>query len=515
MNGQTSRREASLEQSRGLLNRSSSPASASAHESGDMNRVTSQLGWFDHLRSPIEYTRSLDLPLIISRVLWFLVPSFLQGRQVRDQLFPAILGPTAYLDGVRGVASLMVFNMHYFSYAYDPRQSWGCSGENYEIIRLPILRVTYGGGAAVAMFFIISGYALSYRCLKLVRSRNIQGFSTSLSSLVFRRAMRLFIPTISSTFIILCFCRLNFYEWARENANNPAYFRGGFPPKRLGSFSEQLLDWAGIIFNSMQVFDWNKFTGLSRYDIHLWTIPVEFRCSLYLFLVLIGTAHLRTRARVLVLSFVIWFTYQAVRWDFLLFLFGMVLVEWDLYRGAHTLSSALPLTEKGKAKSKVLKAIFWNLIIILGLYLLSQPDYHPSSTPGWKYLTSMIPERWETFRGRFWQCAGALLFMLAIGHLEYWQRFFTLDIIQYLGKISYSLYIVHGTVILLISLRLDMMMLVMTGVEGIWYHVGFLLGSCFAIPIIIWCADIFWRAVDIPSVKLAKWFEGKLGFGLD
>ncbi|KID87191.1 hypothetical protein MGU_05601 [Metarhizium guizhouense ARSEF 977] len=48
-----------------------------------------------------------------------------------------------------------------------------------------------------------------------------------------------------------------------------------------------------------------------------------------------------------------------------------------------------------------------------------------------------------------------------------------------------------------------------TGVEGYWYNIGFFLGAAFTIPTVIWWADVFWRAVDIPAVKFAKWFESK------
>jgi hypothetical protein len=49
-----------------------------------------------------------------------------------------------------------------------------------------------------------------------------------------------------------------------------------------------------------------------------------------------------------------------------------------------------------------------------------------------------------------------------------------------------------------------------TGVEGYQYNAGFFLGACFVVPTVIWWADVFWRAVDIPTVKFAKWFESKM-----
>lgn len=49
----------------------------------------------------------------------------------------------------------------------------------------------------------------------------------------------------------------------------------------------------------------------------------------------------------------------------------------------------------------------------------------------------------------------------------------------------------------------------LTGVEGYWYNIGFILSSFVCIPTVIWSADVFWRAVDIPTAKFAKWLEEK------
>lgn len=244
---------------------------------------------------------------------------------------------------------------------------------------------------------------------------------------------------------------------------------------------------------------------------HLWTIPVEFRCSLYLFLVLIGTARLQTKFRLLVVGGVMWFVYTHSRWEMLLFLCGMVLAELDLIRGAHKPSptSDLPVHESGAAPRRRWKRIFWAALSILGLYLMCQPDVKGDITPGWIWLHSQIPTWWKEEPYRYYQSLGAVVFAFAVGYSPSWQRFFNTGFVQYFGKISYAIYLMHGPAMHCIGYHWERMAYSVTGVEGWWYNTGFVLGAMFCIPTVVWCADIFWRAVDIPTVKFAKWVESK------
>ncbi|KAH7017196.1 acyltransferase family-domain-containing protein [Ilyonectria destructans] len=471
--------------------------------------------WASKLLSPVFYIRSTHWRVLIVRLAWFFVPSFLQGRSMREQIRPAKLGPTAYLDGMRGMAALFVFHCHYSYSTFAIANGWGFNGGHYEIVRLPFIKLFYAGPAAVCVFFVISGYALSYRPIKNIRSGNVKDFSTGLSSMVFRRAIRLFLPTTISTFMVVCLIRMGVFEWTRAFAMNPTYLRKvrEVHPKMLSTAHEQWVQWAGAIFGGFKVFSWEHYGGFRIYDAHLWTIPVEFRCSLYLFLVILGTARLRTQYRFLTLAVVTYVTYYNSRWEFLLFLSGMALVEWDHIRGAHIPPPALPSEEREKESKpahSTTKLVFWNLVAIIGLYFLSQPDSGGSKTPGWVYLTSLIPEWWAHEGFRYWQGFGAAVFVLGVGHSAWWQRVFNSSIAQYFGKISYALYLMHGPVLKVIGMHWMKWAWGVTGIEGEWYTAGFFLGACFCIPAVIWCADIFWRAVDIPSVKFARWFENKL-----
>ena len=39
---------------------------------------------------------------------------------------------------------------------------------------------------------------------------------------------------------------------------------------------------------------------------------------------------------------------------------------------------------------------------------------------------------------------------------------------------------------------------------------SYLLCALLVVPVTFWLADLFWRGVDIPSVRFAKWVEGKV-----
>ena len=42
------------------------------------------------------------------------------------------------------------------------------------------------------------------------------------------------------------------------------------------------------------------------------------------------------------------------------------------------------------------------------------------------------------------------------------------------------------------------------------YCLGFFIGWLICLPISIWAGDVFWRAVDVPSVRFSRWLEDKL-----
>ncbi|OIW28905.1 acyltransferase [Coniochaeta ligniaria NRRL 30616] len=446
-----------------------------------------------------------------------LLPSFLQPRTFSIPARNCRLSPTAYLDGLRGLAALFVVFCHYSYTSFDIAEGWGYKNRNYNILRLPIIRLFYQGPAMVAIFFVVSGYALSLKPLKLMRSRSGDGsFGKTLGSSVFRRGMRLFIPTAASTLLVAVLIRVGLYEWTREFSGDRRYIRHPREQHyhRLATTGEQVRDWAWHMFYFVHVWGWEKFGGSTGLDQHLWTIPVEFRASMFLFLTMAGTSGLKTGARWATVAGLMCFTYRSDRWEMLLFFAGMLLAEWDLIRRAHEpTSSSLLLPHdtslpRSQRKAKVVMWA-WMALGILALFLLSQPDEGHEATPGWVFLSSAIPDWWSD-KYRYWQCVGAVLLVLCVAHSpETWQPLFNTRPVQYLGKISYAIYLMHGPVLHTAGYAIQRWAWGITGVEGVAYNWGFALASVFVLPLIVWAADVFWRVVDAPVVRFARWFEGK------
>jgi peptidoglycan/LPS O-acetylase OafA/YrhL len=140
---------------------------------------------------------------------------------------------------------------------------------------------------------------------------------------------------------------------------------------------------------------------------------------------------------------------------------------------------------------------------------MSQPDEDFAETPGWGFLSLLIP-KWFSDKYRYWQCVGSILLVLATNHSKTLQRPFNTAFVQYFGKISYAIYLVHGPVLHVVGYTIEPWAWSITGHETKGQYIaGFILGSILVVPATVWAADLFWRAFDAPTVRFARWLENK------
>ena len=100
------------------------------------------------------------ITILILRILYFLLvpllPSPLQALLPADPAKPRILRKihaTSYLDGLRGVAALIVLHSHFLTNWFYPLRSGYLNTESdTHLLQLPILRLLYAGRASVAVF---------------------------------------------------------------------------------------------------------------------------------------------------------------------------------------------------------------------------------------------------------------------------------------------------------------------------------------------------------------------------
>ncbi len=454
-----------------------------------------------------------------------ILPSF-----VADVVFPHHrpawkVHPTSYLDGLRGLASIIVFFCHYTeenhsylipSYGMNPDQtpsSW---------IQLPFLRLIFSGRPMVHIFFIISGFALSYKPIKMIHAGQLDRCFSVLSSSAFRRPIRLFGPCVVSTFLIVLLIQV------------------GWLYQPLPSFSTQFWLWADVVFHGI-TWPWAwDFDLRPGYDVHLWTIPIEFIHSMLLFMVIVILSRVKLLVRQCAVMGLMTYCLACGKWAGFEFLGGLFLAEMHLLKSAPALkeweaSELIPYPPPRRLSAwTVFRTVFHLGLIVGTLFIGGWPNFDAENTPGIRYLLAKTPEPFASMDPlapqKFWFAIGAAFLVWSCGELDFIRKFLENEFSQYCGRISYAVYIVHGPVLGMFQQYVIGTALVppegdyhlpgyrpavpASGVKGligtqspIQRTASWLVGLFILGPVVIWAADVFWRAVDTPIIGLAKKLE--------
>ncbi|KAK6354365.1 hypothetical protein TWF730_008773 [Orbilia blumenaviensis] len=486
-----------------------------------VSSAPSALQWtevtYREARKHIGIPRFSTLLKLSKNALYFLIPSYLASNTSFEfkEYKP---GSTEWLDGLRGIAAFFVFVYHHVvaytgqehDYAWDPQRHphW---------VHLPILRLFYSGTPMVKIFFVISGFALTYKPVKLMRRPGSQGkLIKTLASSVFRRYQRLFLPCAAVFLMIHCWRIWGAFDWFEAKYLENAKILPGdiekYPLKSPDGFLGQM----GIMLAEFWLFAIGNPILDQEYDFdtdkHMWTIPTEYIQSMALFLLVAMVAHLRRGFRVyfvLPACYLFWTYYQ--EYDHSLFIFGFFCAE---VHAAMEVSALLPSSShdgagKKERSFKILKTIFFSFVSFVGLWLLSFPTRDGDNT--WGYITLckiMNPNGYYTKRVAY-HSLGASILVWSLLYLPRLQRYLTLPLFQYLGRISFSLYLIHGAVIRTLGHRL---------VLEAWSHYEpdaygsrmfiVVIAFLFAVfPVVMWLSDIFWRSVEAPCASFVRWSE--------
>lgn len=260
------------------------------------------------------------------------------------------------------------------------------------------------------------------------------------------------------------------------------------------------------------------------YSGQLWTIPVELRCSLITWMVVTGLAKTRPTLRMtLTAAFSVYF-FARNHIHPALFVAGAVLAELYLVREASSKPSVEPQAKKspfdhldraqaspkpsGETQSQQIK---YGAIFASGLFLCSFPAVGGAKALGWPLLCNIA----AFFVGRdkegnpppsLFTCVGSVLIVYGVSQSAFLQRPFSTPLAKYLGKISYSLYCVHQPLLNMfgfINFKFWWEL-------GLGHNLGFLIAFTIQLAFTVLASDMFYRAVDEPSVRFAKWVEEQM-----
>ena len=427
---------------------------------------------------------------------------------------PDKLRRTAYLDGLRGFAAFLVYWQHHelWVHEYDLTNSIFDNGFGYEgkyaFCAFPGVRLFFTGGHfAVATFFIISGYVLSAKPLALIHAADPAGLVDNLSSALFRRWLRLYIPLICTTFLYMLSWRI---------LGSPFLVRGTKPQ---GSQLDEIWHWYAEFKNFSFVFNRGGDPWFS-YNFHTWSIPVEMKGSIVVYTAVQSFSRLTVNARLwcsAALAF--YFLYIADGWFGSAFMVGVMLCEFDLLASKGELPRALARLQPYK------KFICYHLLAA-GIYLGGVPAatldvMDLRKNRGWYILSFLKPQAVFDYKW-FYLFWGAVFLVTAIPRIPWLKRFFEGRFCQYLGRVSYSLYLVHGPVLWMLGDRIyaavgwhndwhrqnipgwvDRVKLPRTGLLGL--EVAFLLPHIILLPLTFWLAEVCMRMFDEPAVRFASW----------
>jgi peptidoglycan/LPS O-acetylase OafA/YrhL len=426
--------------------------------------------------------------LHLRSMLFFLLPSFIQNT-IQKPKVPRKIHKTSFLDGLRGLAALFVFFFHtVMSDAGWLLHAYGTTDTNC-FMQLPFFRIVFSGTSMVHIFFVISGYVLSAKQIKLIRSGNFEKLSDSLFSSIFRRYFRLFLPSIAGLVILELTVLLDI-----QPGLGPGLYR------RL----------------ELLVYTWRW--DFPEYDLKfLWTIPIEAAGSMLLFLTIMGLSRAATAVRLTILVILMVHSLCSGHWAPCEFLAGILIaeVEATLEESDDEVSTKRKSYLYDSDMLKTMNNVFWGFSFVFGLYLAGWSKEDSPNVPVLKYLFPLTPKAYFGIGMGydvplcFWFVFSSILIVWSLFRIPILQRPFTTGPIQYLGDISYSIYIIHGCFPAYWRIKIADFTRYITG-GGTDVTVG-LIAVTMEIIIIgavnIWVADIFMRIVDHKSVQFARWME--------
>jgi len=240
------------------------------------------------------------------------------------------------------------------------------------------------------------------------------------------------------------------------------------------------------------------------------------------FVTILGIARTRTFVKVSVLVGLISLCHRAASWEPATFLSGALLAEVSFIKAAYLESRGSSIFGEKATRSEGLSAFLylaprlgWSFLFFFGVYIGSHPQIGASETPGYRTLISLIPYPYASnglIIGVFYLAIGAVMIVFALENAPFLQRIFTTSIAQYLGDISFSLYMLHGVVEFTLGQWLVPKLIEVTG--G-WKNgqLGFggtmLLAGLILAPITLWVSDVFSKSVDEKCVVFARWVSEK------
>ena len=375
------------------------------------------------------------------------------------------------LEGLRGAASFIVV-MDHFLYAFFPALFFPLQYAFHypieKVITSSPLSVFYNGDLSVVMFFILSGFVLSFKFFKKnYKEVAIAGF--------IKRFPRLTIHIIFSCFISYLMLKFNLFcnfDWTAITHSDWAAKQFAIHPDFLRALFDSFL---GVYIT------WTDYNPV------LWTMKIELLGSFLVFLNLFLFSYIKKRN-------ILYFIFMAIfcKSYYLCFIIGMIMA--DLYNSD---------------KYDYFKNNFYLKIsaFVSGVFLCSFPFLRTDNS-----IYKVIENGFSSVLKSESLIKHVDLILLVIGstfllhsilYSRVLNRFFSIDIMRFLGKISFSLYFMHSFIIFSLSTYIFKFLL---NSYHYPYYLSFWISFVISMPLILILSYFIYLYIDSNSINFSKIF---------
>jgi peptidoglycan/LPS O-acetylase OafA/YrhL len=324
------------------------------------------------------------------------------------------------------------------------------------------------GNFSVCIFFVLSGYVLTQKYFK-IRDDSI------IISGALRRYIRLFIPVFAAVMLSFLLASAGLYRYYIETMVVSA-----------GSNYRGYWTFTPDIFDAIKQAGWNSFFlgGNIYYNPVLWTMTIEFYGSMLVFTMALLFGSLKNRWTFYLAAAVLFLNSY-----YLAFVIGMALAD--------TFNSKTPVLQIFKTGNKIVLFI----ILVSGLFIGSYPISPLTNDSLYMFLNNGF---FETPKVTY-HIIGAGMVMYTLLNSQGLQNVFSSPVPVFLGKISYSLYLIH---FLVISSFTCALFLVLYPVLS--YGAAVLISCGLSLLLIIPLSYLFYKYIDMAGVELSKVFYNRL-----
>jgi len=375
----------------------------------------------------------------------------------------------AYLDGLRGLAACVVVVSHFFQ-IFAPSVFEG----KPEIVHFAFesvaartpLNLLFNGNFSVCVFFVLSGFVLSWRYFHT--KDRIHIYSSAL-----RRYFRLAVPAALSVVVAYAAMRLGlgFFDDIRHAT--------------LSSMPDPFAASPNVLVMIREALFRTFFRYGSAYNPVLWTMTYELLGSFLIFGFLLTIGRWRFR----VVGYAV-LTVLFIDSYYLGFVLGMALSD---------------LKYNGRDRLTFLRRPWITpLLLCAGLFLGSYPYVGVENTV-YFILARQSSSNFSFFV--FYHTLGAFLTLTALLNSPRLQSLFSRKPFSYLGNLSFSLYLLHFTVLCSLGSYVFSRFHPLLS-----YGLSVALTVILTTPVMFALAHLFYRFVDAPTLSvLGRWSKHLFG----